>query len=234
MQTRFALVVSLCKAVALSVCLALPWPTSAALESGDYQSVADATVEERGDRVPNGSRIVPLFATFTLDLDNNQPSLRAVLTNAVLEGGDPFVLTVRSSSGTQLMDGSYRLMGDYLRDIYPSGTQYGFDWRFSSTNGEVVWNGAIGWLGGHYWSVAISNITLVPVARIQITRVGTNSVEISWATNFTNHVLECAAILPSTDWRSVTNAVTDSGDRLSVIVDANAAPGFYRLRKRNL
>src|SRR5438034_7007339 len=85
----------------------LAWPAGAALESGVYQTVPGATVEERGDRVPNGSRVVPLFSTLTFDLSAAEPSLTAVITNAVLEGGDPFAPTVRSSSGAQLMDGAY-------------------------------------------------------------------------------------------------------------------------------
>ena len=80
-------------------------PAWAALESAVYQTVPGAMVEERGDRVPGGSRYVPFFATLTFDLIATEPSLTAVITNAVLEGGEPFVLTVRSSSGTQLVDG---------------------------------------------------------------------------------------------------------------------------------
>lgn len=189
-------------------------------------------MEERGDRVPNGSRVVPLFATLTFDLSATEPSLTAVITNAVLEGGDPFALTVRSSSGAQLMDGTYRFTGDYLRDIYPLGTQYGFDWRFStSTNGGVVWNGMTGWGGGHAWYVTSSNITLVPAAWLNISRLGTASVQITWATNFADHVLESAFSLPAAGWSTVTNTAATIGDRLSVMVDAAASPRFYRLRK---
>jgi hypothetical protein len=120
-------------------------------------------VEERGDRVPNGSRVVPFSATLTFDLSAAQPSLTAVIPNAVLEGGDPFALTVGSSTGAPLRDGTYRFTGDYLRDLYPSGTQYGFDWRFSTTtDGRVVWDGITGWAGGHIWQVTISDITIVP------------------------------------------------------------------------
>ena len=72
----------------------LAWPACAALASGVYQTVPGATVEERGDRVPNRSRVVPLFATLAFDLSATEPSLTAVITNAVLEGGEPFSLTV--------------------------------------------------------------------------------------------------------------------------------------------
>src|SRR5512134_2334665 len=114
----------------------LAWPACAALTSGVYQTLPGATVVESGDRVPNGSRVVPISAILTFDLAATPPSLTAVISNAVLEGGEPFPLTVRSSFGAQLMDGTYLFRGDYLLDLYPSGTQYGFDWRFStSTNG---------------------------------------------------------------------------------------------------
>jgi hypothetical protein len=133
------------------------------LESGVYQSAAGATVEERGDRVPNGSRDAPLSATLTIDLGAAEPSLTALLSNALLEGGNPFELSVRSSSGTQLPDGAYRFMGDYLGEISPSRTQYLFDWRFSTTvDGSVVWNGANYFAGGHIWQVTISDVALVP------------------------------------------------------------------------
>ncbi len=149
--------------VVLGVDLAWAWPGCAGLESGVYQTIPGSTVEERGDRVPNGSRVVPFSANVTFDLGAALPSLTAVIPNAVLEGGDPFALTVRSSSGAQLMDGTYQFTGDYLRDIYPAGTQYFFDWKFStSTDGGVVWNGVTGWAGGHIWEVTISDIALVP------------------------------------------------------------------------
>src|SRR5262245_31152240 len=109
------------------------WPAGAALQSGDYRTLPDATVEERGDRVPGGSRIVPLSATLMFDLSTVPPSLTARISNAVLEGGDPFALTVRSDTGGRLADGTYRFTGDYLRDLEPSGTQYGFDWTFSTS-----------------------------------------------------------------------------------------------------
>ena len=120
-------------------------------------------MEERGDRVPGGTRAVPFSATLTFNLDATEPSLTAVIPNAVLEGGDPFALTVRSSSGARLIDGTYRFGGDYLRDMYPAGTQYLFDWQFSTAaDGGVAWNGSMGWAGGHIWQVTISDVTLVP------------------------------------------------------------------------
>src|SRR5262245_350037 len=76
--------------------VALAWPSSGALVSGVYQTPPDATVREWGDRVPNGSRMVPFFSTVRFDLSSSPPSLTGVITNAVLEGGAPFMLGIRS------------------------------------------------------------------------------------------------------------------------------------------
>jgi hypothetical protein len=218
--------------VVLVLHLALAWPACAALASGVYQTLPGATAHEWGDRVPDGSRMVPLFGTLRFDLSSAPPSLTAVITNAVLEGGDPFVLTLRSSSGSQLVDGTYEFMGDYLREIYPSGTQYGFDYRFSaSTNGEVLLNGMDYWAGGHLWYVMISNITLVPVPWLDIAHVGAVSVQIAWATNFADHVLEYTTSLPASSWGTVTDALSIVGERLSVTLDMDVSNRFYRLRK---
>jgi hypothetical protein len=206
-------------------------PTDAALTSGVYQTLPGATVVESGDRVPNDSRVVPITSVLTFDLGAAPPSLIAVISNAVLEGGEPFPLTVRSSSGTRLADGTYRFSGDYLRDLYPSGTQYYFDWRFStSTNGEVVWNGGTGWGGGHAWYVTISNLTIVPKPKLDITRVG-SQVMVSWPAEHTGYKLEEAAGLPAADWSPVTNSVDHIQDRFSVTISAGSSRGYFRLRK---
>lgn len=108
-----------------------------------------------------------------------------------------------------------------------------FHWEFSeSTNGVVIWNGITGWAGGHYWQIAISNLTLVPRAQLSIASLGAGSVQIGWATNFTDYVLEYAPALSSDGWNIATNAVTTRGNRHTVSVDADAAClRFYRLRK---
>jgi len=206
-------------------------PAGIALESGVYQTLAGSTVVETGDRVTNHFRVVPVYAIFKLDFSAAQPSLTALTTNAVLEGGEPFPLTVRSSSGTQLMDGSYRFTGDYLQDLNLSGTQYLFDWRFSaSTNGTVLWNGTTGWAGGHLWYVTITNVTLVPAPWLDISRLG-NEVQIAWATNFADHALEYASRLPANRWRTVTNTAAIIGNRVVVTVEAVDSSRFFRLRR---
>jgi hypothetical protein len=199
--------------------------------SGAYKTAPGATVHEWGDRVPNRSRVVPLSATLAFDFSGLEPSLLATITNAVLEGGDPFSLVVRSSSASPMVDGTYRFEGDYLREIYPSGSGYYFDWRFStSTNGEVVWNGGMAWTGGHAWYVTVSNITLVPVAWLNISRVGPGSVQIAWSTNFVDRILECATNLPARDWSTVTNSPTSINQRFVVTVAISGPQRFFRLR----
>src|ERR1041385_7991648 len=201
-------IVSLQAAAGLSFCAApLGWGGSAAaaIESGVYATSRGATVEERGDQVPNRNRVVAFSATVTIDLSAGEPSITAVSPNAVLEGGGPFGLTVRSATGAKMTNDTYRFTGDYLEDLYPSGTQYLFDWKFSSsTNGGVVWNGTTGWAGGHSWYVTIPNVTLVPQALLSISRVGTAAVQITWSTNFADHVLQYATSLPASDWSTVT------------------------------
>jgi hypothetical protein len=218
--------------IRLGIHLALVWPACAALESGVYHTVPGATVEERSDGFPGGSRVVPLSASLTFDLSVAQPSLTAVISNAVLEGGAPFMLTVRSSSGTRLNNGTYRFTGDYLRDIEPSGTQYLFEWNFSTaTNGLIVWNGIADWTGGHIWRVTISDIAIVQDTtrpKLHIMQAGSELV-VSWPTNYIGFRLEQATSLPATNWSTVTNTVTTTSDRFSVTVETGAAQRFFRL-----
>ena len=94
-----------------------------------------------------------------------------------------------------------------------------------------MWNGSMGWGGGHAWYVTISNITLVAAARLNLSQVGTASVQITWATNFADHVLEFATSLTAPGWSSVTNSASTVGERLSVTVNTDASTRFFRLRK---
>jgi hypothetical protein len=208
-------------------------PVREPVEPDVYRTIPGATAEESGDGVPNGRRIVPWSATLTFDFGATPPSLTAVIPNAVLEWREPFPLTARSYYGYQLTNGTYRFSGDYLQDIYPTGSQYGFDWEFSSpTNGGVVWDGTAAWMGGHIWCLSVSNLTLLPQAQLRVTPVGMAAVQFSWRTNFSDHVLENAPSFSATDWSIVTDAVTTTGNRNSVTVGTDASQRFYRLRKR--
>ena len=203
----------------------------AALTSGVYQTPSGTTVVEFGDRVPNRTRVVSLSATLTFDLTASPPAVTAMIADAVLEGGDPFPLTVRSETGTRLNDVTYRFDGDYLRDLYPSGTQYLFTWNFSNaTNGEVVWNGTIAWAGGHAWYVTISNIAIIAKPPVEIRRAD-SQMAVSWSSNYTGYVLERSESLVPGDWGTVTNSVATGGDRFSVTITTDARQGFFRLRK---
>jgi hypothetical protein len=208
-----------------------------ALESGTYDTAAGATMLEQGDRVANRSRIVPITATFTFDLESMPPSMVAVLKNAVLEGGEPFPLTVRSTSGFQFMDGTYAFSGDYLQDLYPNGTQYIFDWNFkASTNGTVLWNGTTFWAGGHIWFLEMTNIRLVPRPTMTIV-YERPAVVISWPNveGAPTFVLERTATLTTNgtggSWVPVLNPVETGPQGYFVRVAATAAQGYFRLRR---
>ena len=69
-----------------------------------------------------------------------------------------------------------------------------------------------------------------PQPRLRIAPAGAGSVRISWASSFTDHVLEFAPGLPATDWSAVTNAATIAGDRFSVTLNTGEAQRVYRLR----
>jgi hypothetical protein len=126
-------------------------PARDPVEPDVYRTMPGAVVDEGG----TGNRIVPISATLTFDFSTMPPSLTAVMPNAVIEGRAPSPLTVRSYYAYQRTNGTYRFSGDYLRELYPAGSQYGFDWDFSTlADGPVVWNGTAYWSGGHIWSLS--------------------------------------------------------------------------------
>ena len=215
-----------------SIFFAFLAPVFAALQNAVYQTSPVGIVREWGDRVPGNSRFVPLFATLTFDLQHSPPSFTGVITNAVLEGGNPFALTVRSSSGSRSPDGTYSFHGDYLGEIYPAGTQYLFDWHFSTTtNGGVIWDGTTYWSGGHLWFVNVTNLSMVLQPVLNISQEAGASVRIMWPTNFSDHVLESVTSLQSLSWGPVTNVPVTVGDQLSVTLTMETSECFYRLRK---
>ena len=55
-------------ATVLNLQAAMSGPARTALESGDYQTVSGATVEEIGDWVPKGKRVVPISAVLSFDI----------------------------------------------------------------------------------------------------------------------------------------------------------------------
>jgi len=216
-------------------CLATTaWPALAQLHSGTYFAAPEASVLECGDRVAGGQRTVPLTAALTFELDATPPALTASISNAVLEGGDPFGLTVRSISGARLDDATYQFSGDYLRDIHPDGSQYLFEWRFSVTpEGQVSWDGMTYWAGGHLWFVTISGILLlenIDQPRLEIVRNGP-ALTISWPVDYPGFWLEQATELPATTWTRVPGTPTSSAGRLTVTLDVPGSRGFFRLRK---
>jgi hypothetical protein len=218
----------------LALCLAPGELAQAAIVSGVYRTVASATAEEFGDRVPGQTRVVPISAILTFQLDTPEPSLMASISDAVLEGSAPFALEVRSAYGARRNDGSYWFTGDYLADITPTGTQYLFDWVFSETgDGQLLWNGITVWAGGHLWQVTVSNLTLVPDAPQPHLEIAVENAQlfVSWPASQAGYQLEQTASLTTPSWTNVTNAVVGTEGRLSITIDQINAQGFFRLRK---
>ena len=69
-----------------------------------------------------------------------------------------------------------------------------------------------------------------PDARLSISQLRNASIQITWSTNFADHILEYATTFPASRWSSVTNTTTFTGHHLSVTVEAGASQRFYRLR----
>jgi len=71
----------------------------------------------------------------------------------------------------------------------------------------------------------------VPQPQLGIASVGPASIQITWATNFADYVLEYAESLPTSSWSVVTNTASTLGDHLAITTDPDAPQRFYRLRK---
>jgi len=79
------------------------------------------------------------------------------------------------------------------------------------------------------YEVYSSSFVPGPGPRMSAALVGSATVQITWPTNFTDHVLEYATNLPATVWDPVTNQVATIGDRFSVTLETDAAQRVYRL-----
>ena len=143
--------------------------TAQELQSGVYTTVVGATMEECGDWLATGTecaglpnfpgRVLPFAATVTLDLEGLQPSMSAIIYNAVWEGGAPFELEIESTL-SQISGDNYRFSGDY----YPPDSGYLFDWEFSpNLDGNVLLNGGAFWTGGHFWRLTQEDVVFLRV-----------------------------------------------------------------------
>jgi hypothetical protein len=85
-------------------------------------------------------------------------------------------------------------------------------------------NGSYGrWMGG--------SVPPIPEPRLHIAPKSNGQVELTWGTNHTAFRLETAPALPSGIWLPVTNDVTSSGSRFSVIVSPGHGPAVFRLHQ---
>jgi len=72
----------------------------------------------------------------------------------------------------------------------------------------------------------------VPKPRLSISLPDNASIQLAWATNFTEYKLEFAENLSPASWEPVTNCVVIEGDRFTVGLPTSGARQWYRLRKK--
>ena len=72
------------------------------------------------------------------------------------------------------------------------------------------------------------NWTTVPDGRPALNIA--QKIVITWPATATNCVLECADRVPASEWSPVTNAPVWVDGQQTVILDASAAPMFFRMR----
>lgn len=198
--------------------------------SGSYQTGVNVTIEEQGDRVPGWKRVVPLSAILSFDSLETQPRVTATFANAVLEGGEPFPLTIHSSSGQRVVDGIYQFSGDYLQELHSAGTQYLFTWTFSvNEDGSLTWEGNIGWAGGHIWMLTLGELRLDPRPRLKVSPGADSSLILAWSTAFPDYVLEFKTGLLGTDWLPVTRTPSVEAGQYRITLDRGEQPRFFRL-----
>lgn len=93
-------------------------------------------------------------------------------------------------------------------------------------------NTGIGTLAIDNLRVALSFDDAVGVVRLGIVRNGLN-LEISWPTAATTegYLVESTIALSTPDWRRVTQSITSSNGRDTLVITSPAGDAFYRLRK---
>jgi len=84
---------------------------------------------------------------------------------------------------------------------------------------------------GRDYGVTLDEIAVVAVPRLGIASTSPTQAQITWPTNFADHVLEHATTLPATTWTAVTNSASILGGRVSVSVDTAGEQRVFRLRK---
>jgi len=142
---------------------------------------------------------------------------------------DAFVV-VQGSGGVMWFDRAQAVGDGWLTISAPLVKS---EWQVTSGSWEGIMSDvgrvSIYPIPGGWW--AIDNVMLVRRKFLRIVREGATSVQITWSTNFADHVLESATSSPAAGWNTVTNAADVVGDHLAVTVGMDASKRFYRLRK---
>ena len=83
---------------------------------------------------------------------------------------------------------------------------------------------------GGFWSI-IAALQTPGAPTLTVTLTTTNTAVVSWPYPSTGFALEQNPALGTTNWTSVTNAVSNDGSFNRVVVPANTGNKFYRLKK---
>jgi hypothetical protein len=81
------------------------------------------------------------------------------------------------------------------------------------------------------YGLGIDDVAVTPVSRLSVERLGGNLALVTWSTNFADSLLEYATCVSGTNWWPVTNGVSHSGERASVVFETTSERRFFRLRK---
>src|SRR2546427_1362679 len=114
------------------------------------------------------------------------------------------------------------------------GTSTGGVYQVSGTIGQPdagrTMSGGNYSVDGGFWSV-IAAVQTPGAPTLTVTRTTTNTAVVSWPFLSTGFALEQNPTLGTTNWTSVTNTVSNDGSFKWVVVPANTANKFYRLKK---
>jgi hypothetical protein len=201
-----------------------------------------ATVLQSFDRLFQGDDPSEVFE-FTLPLDPAMPS--SVRFAGFVENRDTFAETgVRFNlawgrtaggfdSGILFPDGPEYLMGVRMPPADPLSGPIRVPVEFQASVGywpaSVIL--AVEGLGCCDNFRFVGNLTIEPLPRLAISRLGSDAVQITWTTNSAGYRLESAETLTAPVWIPATNSVSVANGNFSVTGDTTAPRRVYRLRK---
>lgn len=146
-------------AICLAIILCFSAHASFCRAQLSYRVAPDSTATYEFHIGEFGTVELPLDVTIQFSEDVPASSLTARIEKpiiGVLDGtGPPFLPFPILTEGS-------RFLGKYSGALLES--QYLFDWSFElHDNGELLWNGTVGWAGGRFEMTTIASVRLIPV-----------------------------------------------------------------------